>query len=841
MNKKGKIIREVFVMFSMFVVLSINANAQDNKNLKIENILSHLSIEEKVSLCSGGKISGDRPCFKGIERLGIPNVREVDGPRGASVGSSNTTAFPAGVLLGATWNPTIIEQAGKVMGEESRALGYSVLLAPALNILRDPLDGRFFEYYTEDPYLNGAVAVGLVKGVQSEGVAACAKHYVCNNRERNRNYYMSVIDDRTLHEIYLPGFKSVVEEGNVYTVMTSANGVNYEYVSDSRKLLTDVLKNKWGFKGFVLTDWLQTRSVEKAAFAGLDVSMPGGDNCGFGDALLKAVKAGRVPISIIDDKVRRILGVYDKIGALDNIDIHQGASVNTIAHQNVAKKVAEEGIVLLKNSDKTLPLKEKQIKKILVTGPNANKRFCIIGLGGSSWVQSPYEVTVLKGIKNVIGEAKVEYISSDDLGGYNLIPSDNIAKVDGVPGIKAEYYIKGKSTPVITRIEKNIDFMWEMKTPDSSIPVDKFREVRFQAIVNPPVDGKYTFRFIYGGGSVRVYTEGFAGAPIAISSPSDKGITTASVDLKHGESYHLNVVYVKGSGDSAIRLEWSTPNSEVSRKKMQELTKAARQSDAVVYVGGIDHSIDTEGRDRLSLDFPNDQTRIINMLSKINKKVNVVLINGSPLEIGQWLPNVKSLIEAWYPGMEGGNAVANILFGKTNPSGRLPFTWPKKLSDSPCYKLGFQDNNNVLYTDKLMVGYRYFDTKEVEPQFPFGYGLSYSTFSYNNLQLAKEGFDVIKGKVEVKNLSNVDGYETIQIYVKPINPSVDRPIHELKAFKKVFVKAGETVTVDFSLNKKDAFSYYDVHIGDWKIDPGKYEIEIGNNSENILTQALINI
>lgn len=841
MNKKGKIIREVFVMFSMFVVLSINANAQDNKNLKIENILSHLSIEEKVSLCSGGKISGDRPCFKGIERLGIPNVREVDGPRGASVGSSNTTAFPAGVLLGATWNPTIIEQAGKVMGEESRALGYSVLLAPALNILRDPLDGRFFEYYTEDPYLNGAVAVGLVKGVQSEGVAACAKHYVCNNRERNRNYYMSVIDDRTLHEIYLPGFKSVVEEGNVYTVMTSANGVNYEYVSDSRKLLTDVLKNKWGFKGFVLTDWLQTRSVEKAAFAGLDVSMPGGDNCGFGDALLKAVKTGRVPISIIDDKVRRILGVYDKIGALDNIDIHQGASVNTIAHQNVAKKVAEEGIVLLKNSDKTLPLKEKQIKKILVTGPNANKRFCIIGLGGSSWVQSPYEVTVLKGIKNVIGEAKVEYISSDDLGGYNLIPSDNIAKVDGVPGIKAEYYIKGKSTPVITRIEKNIDFMWEMKTPDSSIPVDKFREVRFQAIVNPPVDGKYTFRFIYGGGSVRVYTEGFAGAPIAISSPSDKGITTASVDLKHGESYHLNVVYVKGSGDSAIRLEWSTPNSEVSRKKMQELTKAARQSDAVVYVGGIDHSIDTEGRDRLSLDFPNDQTRIINMLSKINKKVNVVLINGSPLEIGQWLPNVKSLIEAWYPGMEGGNAVANILFGKTNPSGRLPFTWPKKLSDSPCYKLGFQDNNNVLYTDKLMVGYRYFDTKEVEPQFPFGYGLSYSTFSYNNLQLAKEGFDVIKGKVEVKNLSNVDGYETIQIYVKPINPSVDRPIHELKAFKKVFVKAGETVTVDFSLNKKDAFSYYDVHIGDWKIDPGKYEIEIGNNSENILTQALINI
>lgn len=825
------------VMAGIFLLLLCNltlVRAQDSRNSKVEKVLSQLTVEEKVSLCSGFKGS-----LKGLPRLGIPQVLMIDGPRGPQQGGKGTTAFPCGVLFAATWNPDLVEKAGKVMGEETRALNRRVLLGPGCNILRDPLGGRFFEYYTEDPLLNSAMVVAQIKGIQSEGIAACLKHYACNNRERNRNFYMSVVDERTLHEIYLPVFKAAVKDAHVMAIMTAANGINYEYVSDSRKMLTDILKDKWGFDGLVMTDWLQTRSTEKAAFAGLDVSMPGGDNCGFGMALLDAVKAGRVPMSVIDEKVHRILDVYEKVGALDNTDIRQGASINTKIHQNVAREVAEDGLVLLKNENQALPLKSNKLKNILVTGPNADKHFCIIGLGGSSWVQSPYEITVLDGIRNVLGNAKVKYISSDDLGGFSLIPSDAIASINGVNGFKADYYIKGQDAPSIERIEKNVDFMWEMKTPDPSIPVDKFREARFQATINPPVDGKYTFRLIYGGGDVRVYTEGFAGAPIAISNSGDKGVTTASVDLKKGVPYHLNIIYVKGVGDSAIRVEWSTPDSKGSQLKLKELEKAARQADAIVYVGGIDHSIDTEGRDRLSLDFPTDQTKIINLLAKINKNTNVVLINGSPLEIGQWLPNVKSFLEAWYPGMEGGNAVANVLFGKVNPSGRLPFTWPKKLADSPCYKLGFQDNNNVLYTDKLMVGYRYFDTQKIQPQFPFGYGLSYSSFSFDNLKLTKED-SIIRGQVEVKNTSNVDGYEVVQVYVKPISPSVERPVHELKAFKKVFVKSGESITVDFSLDK-DAFSYYDVHIGDWKVDRGQYEIEIGTNSENIVAHEVINI
>lgn len=804
-------------------------------SLKIEKVLSSMTLEEKVSLCSGGG-----SFFKGIKRLNIPHIGFTDGPRGPNA-RIGTTAFPSGVLLGSTWNPELVEKAGKVMGEETRALGKSIILGPGLNILRDPLEGRFFEYYTEDPILNAAIAVGQIKGIQSQGVAACAKHFVCNNRENNRNFYMSVLDDRTLNEIYLPAFKAAVRQADVATIMTSANGVNYEFVSDSRKLLTDILKNKWGFKGFVMTDWLQTRSVEKAAFAGLDVSMPGGDKCGFGTALLEAVKAGRVTENNIDDKVRRILGVYDRIGALDGGNISQGAQLSTKEHQMTAREIAENGIVLLENQKNGLPLDQNKIRHILVTGPNADKRFCLLAMGGSSWVESPYEVTVLKGIQDFIGTNKVTYISSDDLGGFQIIPDEVLKPVTGIRGFKGRYYVKGKNDPVLTKIEKKVDFMWEMKSPDKSINVEDFREARYDAEIIPPTEGKYTFRFISGGGKAVAYNNEWAGAPMAIADPGrGAGTVTASVDLKKGISFHLCVVYTKNAGDAAIRLEWETPQSDLSAKKLKEMDKVAKKADAVIYVGGIDHSLDTEGRDRVSMTFPAVQENVINRLARLNRNVNVVLINGSPLEVGGWLSNVRSVLEAWYPGMEGGNAIAGILFGKVNPSGRLPFTWPKKLEDSPAYKLGFQDDNSILYSEKLMVGYRYYDTKNIEPQFPFGYGLSYSNFVYSDLSVKPTHNNTVEGSVKVSNNGNLDGYEVVQVYVKPINPAVDRPVHELKFFKKVFLKAGSSLNVDFLLNQ-DTFSYYDVHVGDWVVDKCKYDLEIGKNSRDIVLRTSVSL
>ncbi len=802
--------------------------AQDGSEKRIRAILSQMTLEEKVSLCSGSGIID----FREVPRLGIPAVRLTDGPRGPH--GDRSTGFPCGVGLSSTWNPELLQEAGRVMGEETRAFGCSVLLGPACNILRDPVGGRFFEYYTEDPYLNAEVTVPVVKGIQSVDVAACLKHYACNNRENNRNNYFSVVDDRTLHEIYLPAYKAAVERAGLWSMMTSANGVNFEYVSDSRKLLTDILKESWGFDGIVITDWLQTRSTEKAAFAGLDISMPGGDGCGFGTKLLEAVRKGTVPESFIDEKVIRILRLYDRVGALDpENDVVRGYDRDTPEHVAVARQVAEEGMVLLKNEGGLLPLDPKKVRSILVTGPNATLHTCAWAMGGSSWMLSPDEVTVLDGLKKTYGEKKVAYFDWNDLGGFREIPAGT--------KVNARYYVKGQNDPVLSRTEDKINFMWEMRSPDPSIPVDEWREARFDFTIVPPADGKYTFRFTAGGGDVFALNGEWGGAPVAVINAGNagQGMTTGSVDLRKGVPYTLCVIYTKGRGDASLHIDWSTPQTDGNTLQWKKLDRAARKADVVVFVGGLDMNLDTEGRDRASLLFPTLQEEVILRLARLNRKTVVTLVNGSPLELGGWLDKVPAVLESWYGGIEGGTAVAEILSGKVNPSGRLPFTWPRKYADTPIVKLGWEDNDIIHFTDSLMVGYRYYDTRDVEPEFAFGYGLSYTSFAYDGLEVrpAENGAE---GTVTVSNTGRRDGKETVQVYVRPLTPSVFRPAHELKWFRKVEVPAGGKVRVDFTLGP-DAFSYYDTSLGGWKVDPGDYLIEIGTDSRHIACSRKITV
>jgi beta-glucosidase len=800
--------------------------------LKINNIIKQLTLEEKIAMCSG---STSQMAFQGVPRLNIPNMQCSDGPRGPGRGLS--TAFPSGIVLGSSWDPELVKQVGRVMGNESRAKGIGVLLGPGNNILRDPLNGRFFEYYTEDPFLNSEITVAHVNGIQSEGVAASLKHYACNNREDNRNFYMSMVDDRTLNEIYLPAYKAAVQRAHVATIMTSANGVNNEFVSDSKKMLTDILKNGWGFDGFVLTDWLQTRSTENAALAGLDVSMPGGPDCGFGTPLLVAVKAGRVPVSVIDDKVRRILRIYQRIGLLDSTFNKNGAEVNTPAHQAIARKAAEEGVVLLKNENKVLPLQANRIKKLLVIGPNADKILCFAGAGGSSGLKPPYEVTVLKGLTNLLGKEKVQYLTSEDLGGFQRVPDEAIINPDGGNGFKATYFVMGKTEAALSRTEKNVDFMWEMKSPDASIDPRVFKKAHYEGRLIPPMDGKYTLRLIVNG-VARLYHGKAAGEPLAFGdSQQTLNIANAAVVLKKGEPYDITIEYEKQPGDAAVRLEWELP--EAPLEKLQRVDKAAREADAVIYVAGIDHSMDTEGRDRKDISFPGAQENMLNRLSKLNKNFVAVLINGSPLELGGWLPGVPSVLEAWYPGMEGGNAIANVLFGKVNPSGKLSFSWPKKMADAPCKALATENNDVVNYTDSLMVGYRYYDTRNVAPQFPFGYGLSYTNFKYGKLTIQKKGGKVF-ASVSVKNTGSRDGAEIVQLYIKPINSPVSRPVHELKGFKKVNLVTGQSATVTIPLGP-EAFSYYRTGQKGWKVSAGKYELQVGASSRDIRATGRVTI
>lgn len=792
---------------------------------RINSLIEQMTLEEKVRFCYGCDMG-----FAGLDRLDIPVVPCCDGPRGPNA-KIGTTAFPSGVALGATWNPALVEKAGEVMGEETRACGRGVLLGPACNILRDPLGGRFFEYYTEDPMLNSSIAAAHVRGIQSQGVAACIKHFACNNREENRNFYFSVVDERTLHEIYLPGFKAAVDAG-VMTVMTAANGINYNYVSDDRTLLTDVLKNRWGFRGFVMTDWLGTRSTHKAAWAGLDVSMPGGDHCGFAEPLLKAVRDGSVAESEVDDKVRRVLRVYDAMGLLDGSCKNlPKAEIATEEHCLVAKRIAEEGIVLLKNEDGALPLDSKKIRNVLVTGPNADNKLCVLAMGGSSWVQGPYEITVLEGLRRALGESRVTYLPSDELGGFGLVPDDLLMADREMTGVNARYYCHGSGDPVVTKVVDNLNFMWEMKSPDPAIAVEEFREARFDTWIHAKEDGRYTIKFIVGGGSITAYNNEWGGAPIAII-PTDKGgEVTANIEILKDSPYHLCLIYNRGVGDAALRMEIESPVGEASERQLAGLRKAAKKADAVIVVGGIDHSIDTEGRDRQSLALPKTQVDLIETLSGCNKNVNLVLLNGSPLELGEVEPLVSSIVEAWYPGLEAGAAVADVLTGKTDPSGRLPFTWAKTLDDYPC-RNAYQDLDHVLYTDSLNVGYRYFDRNPDGEMYPFGYGLSYTTFSYSDLTVEYAGDGKVECALSLTNTGKRDGAEVVQIYVNPQNPSVYRPEHELKAFEKVWLKSGETRRLTFTL-RPDDFSFYDVRTGAWKYDKCRYLIEAGSSTRDI--------
>lgn len=792
---------------------------------QVDAVLGQLTLEEKIGLCSG-----DNGQFRGVSRLGIPDLQLTDGPRGPHNGGP-CTAFPAGVLFGATWNPALVEQAGQVMGEEARAGGQGILLGPGINIQRDPLGGRFFEYYTEDPYLNSRLAAAIVKGIQSQGVAACLKHYVCNNREENRNFYMSMVDSRTLNEIYLPAFKAAVEEGHAWAVMTSANGVNGDFVSDSKALVQDTLKDKWGFQGMVLTDWLQSRSTVKSALAGLDVSMPGGD-CPFGKPLLDAVNAGQVPMPVIDDKARRVLRVYAFAGLLTHRDLRAGATRNTPEHQAVARQVADDGIVLLKNDQKILPLDPSTVKNVLVLGPSADRKFCVVGLGGSSWVQGPYEVTTLAGIRNVLGD-RVQYLATDDLGGFEPIPATALEPVNGTRGFDAKYYAKDASAPAVERTEPQINFMWEMRGPDPSIAPGGFR-AEFVGRIDPPVTGSYAIR-VTAGGMAEIYA-GDSEIPLAVASRDDgRPAATALVSMRQGQPFTLRVEYIRQPGDAALSIDWQTPLSP----QWKTIDAAVKKAQTVVVVGGIDHSLDTEGWDRPDMHFPADQQNLINRIARLNARTVVVLINGSPLEIGGWLGNVPAVVEAWYPGMEGGNAVADVLFGKVDPSGRLPFSWPKKLADAPSRRLATQNQDFVNYQEKLMVGYRYYDTRKVAPEFPFGYGLSYTTFSFGKLAAARVR-GAVDVKLAVKNTGARDGRETVEIYVRPLHPSVPRPVHELKAFAKIAEKAGETKQVEFQLGP-GAFSYYDTTTKAWRVDPGVYEIQAGTSSRDILSTANVRI
>ena len=714
---------------------------------RIEELLAELTLEEKIAMIHGEGVFQTGA----VERLGIPPLIMSDGPMGVRkefdvkkwIGIGATFDFvsylPSNSALAATWNRDLAYRTGQVLGAEARGRGKDVILAPGINIKRSPLCGRNFEYMSEDPKLISELVVPLIKGIQENDVAACVKHFAANNQETNRLHVDTDIDERTLHEIYFPGFKAAIDKGESHTIMGAYNQLYHEQCSQSRYLLSTVLREEWGYDGAVISDWGGVHDTVEAAESGLDIEMsvgPDFDHYYMAEPLLAAVKAGKIKESHLDKKIRNILRTMLRLNMLgEERKIRKTGTYNTPEHRAAVLQVARESIILLKNEDAFLPIKKDRLKTLAVIGENAVRQHA--GGGGSAEIKALYEISPLMGLKVKLG------------GNVRI----NHAK---------GYYVPPKQ-------EKELN--WQQNS--------------------------------------------LAGTP-----------EISEEDLMR-------------------RLQ-----EETDKKKDQlfkEAVALAEASDEVIFIGGLNHDYDVEGKDRKDMSLPYGQEELINALLDVNPDVIITIVAGSPVEMRSWADRAKAIVWNYYDGMEGGNALAEVLLGEVNPSGRIPETFPKKLADSPAHIAGeFGKVKSVTYKEGIFVGYRHYDTLQVEPEFCFGHGLSYTDFEYRDLKVTEtypseqEDDVAIQVEVTIKNTGGAFGAETVQVYVSDKLASVERPEHELKDFTKVFLMAGEERRVRMTLHK-EAFSFYDILLKIFRTEPGEFEIQVGSSARDIRAAQIITL
>ncbi len=817
----------VLIMFSCSTTEKYkNPNLSDRE--RAADLTSRLTLKEKIKLL-GGK---DGMAGSAVERLGIRSLEMLNGPNG--VGDKPGTAFPTGVAMAATWNEDLMYRIGVAIGKEARAKDCDILLGPCVNIHRIPVGGRNFESYSEDPFLSGRMGINFVNGVESQRVATSLKHYALNNQESSRGSYSAELSERALREIYLPAFEMVVKETQPMTVMAAYNRFRGEHCTASKYLLTDILRTEWGFEGFVMSDWDATHSTVAPAKAGMDLEMPGKPKY-FNDKLLQAVKDGKVTESEIDDKVENILTVYFEIGAFEDSTTLPKGEIDTPEHREIAAQTAREAIVLLKNDKSVLPLDKNKIKTIAVIGPNAaiNR----VGGGGSSEVIPFYSVSPIDGLKNKLGDNvellynKGTEITATDfpiIGSEYLTPPD--AK-DGEHGLKAEYFNNQKMSgdPVVTRIDENIDFNWGQNAPDPKIDPDKF-SARWTGKLTAPKTGRIRIGTNSNDGSY-LYIDGL----LVVNNWGMHGpkLKSAEVVVEKDKQYDIMVEYYEGGNNASVHLEWQLEKpAKVFDKKAVELAKKA---DVAMIFVGMSPDWEGEGFDRENMDLPGAQDELIQAVSKVNKNTIVVINSGTPITMIKWLDNVPAVIQAWYLGQETGNAMADVVFGDYNPSGKLPVTFPVKYEDNPAFDSYLKDKDKAVMEEGLYVGYRYYDSKNVKPLFPFGFGLSYTKYKYSDMKIISDNWatdNIVKVSVKITNIGKVAGSEIVQLYVKDIQSSLDRPEKELKGFTKVDLKPDESKTVTMELNKR-SFSFYDDKAKSWVAEKGEFEIILGSSSRDI--------
>ena len=698
---------------------------------RIEKLIKKMTLEEKVGLLHGNS----KFYVAGVERLGIPEWSLSDGPHGvraeinrhdwAYAGWTNDSAsyFPTGTAFAAAWNPELAYRRGEVLGEEARWRKKDVLLGPGVNIIRSPLCGRNFEYMSEDPYMNSVFAVAYIKGLQSRDVACSVKHFAVNNQETNRTTVDVECSERALCEIYLPAFKAAVQEGGALTVMAAYNKFRGEFCAENNYLVRKILRNEWGFDGVYVTDWGAAHSTVPSMEAGLDLEMgtliDKYEDWYYANPLIEAVKSGKIPMSLVDEKVGDVLRVMIKTNVLDPKKRFGPGSMNTKEHQQATYDAAAEAIVLLKNQNNLLPLDFSSIKSLAVIGDNATRKHSNGGL--SSEIKAVYEVTPLEALRAKWGD---------------------------------------------------------------------------------------------------------------------------KVDIRFAQGYEKLSTFVEGSNNGQSSGTFSSKTQE-SDALLKEAVEVARTSDVALLVCGLNHDYDTESFDRLNMDIPYGQVELIQEVVKANPRTIVVMIAGSPLNMAAVDICSPAIVWAWFNGMEGGNAVVDVLSGKVNPSGKMPFTTPVSLDQSPAHALGNFPGRDlkVNYEEDILVGYRWFDTKGLPVVYPFGYGLSYTTFNYSNLNTDKKTYDqadTIQATFTLTNTGDREGAEVAQLYVSDPVCSVMRPVKELKGFKKVFLKPGESrrITLDIPVS---SLAFYSEAQSQFVVEPGEFILQLGASVSDIKQRISVEV
>ena len=798
---------------------------------RVKDLFARLTPDEKLSLLGGTGFT-----TQPIPRLDVPAMGMADAGQGVRGGVDSTcgpaTAFPCGTLMASTWDTNLIWRVGHAIGEEARnkGTGASVLLGPAVNIHRSPLGGRNGEYFSEDPFLAARMAVAYIRGLQTSGAAACIKHFACNNQEIDRSDINASVSERALREIYLPAFEAGVTEGKVWAVMSSYNEVNGFHASANPYLLKEVLKGQWGFDGVVMSDWggVHETSVVQA---GNDLEMPTGDNMSL-PKLKAALADGSITQAAVDDSVHRILRTIIRVGLLDGPAMPDGKLVNSREHDQIAFEAATRGIILLKNDHELLPLDCTQMKSIAIIGEPAQD--LQVGALGSPEVKPLHATQLLDAIKDRAGQIlMIRYVSARSEGDF--VPGSAIRQPDKTNGFRAEYFKNQdlQDQPEFARTEDRIDIEPSV-LPAPGFPNSHF-SVRWTGTLVALATGEYRFSFT-GDDGFRVF---LAGKPLIDHWVNGAATTLASqAKLEAGKSYDLRIEYYQDGGDFTAQFNWQPP----SVVPYAEAVDAAKHSDVAVVCVSTRHT-EGEGNDRPSMDLPDDQATLIRAVAAANHNTVVVLNNGTPVAMKDWLAQVPAVLEAWFPGQEGGKALAAILFGDVNPSGKLPDTLAASRGDYSDIGNYPGANHQVNYAEGIFVGYRHFDRAGIEPLFPFGFGLSYTSFEYKNLRLSSPKLTPngsITATVEVANTGHRAGEEVAELYVYDPYPKIDRPLRELKGFAKVALKPGQVRTITFEIKPRD-FAYFDTPGHQWKADAARYEIGVGSSSRDIRLTAPVQL